>query len=279
MHHLMNKLICSAALGVSVLFSSGVSAQAHDLDEVLQKGVIRVALYNDFPPYSARGKGVDVDIAGSLAKRLKVRLDPLWFDADENVDDDLRNMVWKGHYLGHGPADVMIHAPVDPELMRRNPQVRLLAPYNRERLAIARNTAKVQSLHDLSFLDLQTIGVEEASLASIVLLSYDGGKYRERIRHFKSPSLAIEALLRGEVGAVMTQQGEAEGLLNGKPGFAISPPPMLGPLAQRQWFVGLAVKSAHKALGDAVEVAMAEMVRDGEMEKIFSKHGLHYARP
>lgn len=279
MHRSINKLLCWTALGVSLVISSSAMAQARDLDEIKEKGVIRVAMYNDYPPYSARGKGVDVDIADALARRLKVRLDPLWFDADENVDDDLRNMVWKGHYLGHGPADVMIHAPVDPELMKRNPQVRLLAPYNRERLAIARDVGKIPSFDDLSFLDQQLIGAEEASLASIVLLSYDGGKYRERVRHFKSPSLAVAAMLRGEVGAVMLQQGEAEGLLNGKSGVAISLPPMMGPLAQRQWSVGLAVKSAHKALAEAIEVAMAEMVRDGEMEKLFAKYGMKYIRP
>jgi hypothetical protein len=44
------------------------------------------------------------------------------FPADEEVGDDLRNMVWKGHYLGYGPADVMLHVPVDNRLMNDNPQ-------------------------------------------------------------------------------------------------------------------------------------------------------------
>jgi ABC-type amino acid transport substrate-binding protein len=275
----MNKLFRWTALALSLAVSSGAMAQARDLDEIKEKGVIRVAMYNDYPPYSARGKGVDVDIAKALARRLNVRLDPLWFDADENVDDDLRNMVWKGHYLGHGPADLMIHAPVDPELARRNPQVRLLAPYNRERLAIARDTAKIPHADDMSFLESQLIGVEDASLASVVLLSYDGGKYRERVKHFKSPSLAVAALLRGEIGAVMLQQGEAEGLLNGKPDIAIALPPPMGPFAQRQWLIGLAVKTPHKALAEAVESAMAAMVNEGEMEKLFAGHGMKYMRP
>lgn len=275
----INKLLGWTALTLALAVPCTALAQARDLDEVKAKGVLRVAMYNDFPPYSARGKGVDVDIAGALAKRLGVKLDPLWFDADENVDDDLRNMVWKGHYLGHGPADVMIHAPVDPELMKRNPQVRLLAPYSRERLAIARNVAKIPQADDLSFLDQELIGAEDASLASVVLLSYEGGKYRDRVRHFRSPKLAIEAMLRGEVGAVMTQEGEAEGLLNGQSGYAVAPPPMIGPLAKRQWAVGLAVKSAHQAMAEAVENAMAEMVRDGEMEKIYAAYGMKYVRP
>lgn len=279
MLRLKNNLLSCLLLGASLMLSASAQAQARDLDEVKAKGVIRVAMYNDYPPYSSKGQGVDVDIATALARRLDVRLDPLWFDADENVDDDLRNMVWKGHYLGHGPADVMIHAPVDPELMKRNPQVRLLAPYSRERLAIARDQAKIPQADDLSFLDQQLIGVEEASLGSIILLSYEGGKYRERVRHFKSTSLAVAALLRGEVGAVLAQQGEVEGLLKGKSGMAIAPPPMLGPLANRQWAVGLAVKSAHTALAESIDGAMVEMSRDGELDAIFAKHGLTHNRP
>lgn len=274
-----NKILSGLVLGVSLVLSASALAQARDLDEVIAKGVIRVAMYNDYPPYSSKGQGVDVDIAAALARRLNVRLDPLWFDADENVDDDLRNMVWKGHYLGHGPADVMIHAPVDPELMKRNPQVRLLAPYSRERLAIARDKAKIPQADDLSFLDQQLIGVEDASLGSIILLSYEGGRYRDRVKHFKSTSLAVAAMLRGEVAAVLAQQGEVEGLLKGKSGVAIAPPPMVGPLANRQWTVGLAVKSAHKALAESIDGAMAEMTRDGELDAIFGKHGLTHNRP
>ena len=267
------------ALGAALAVSSMVMAQARDLDEIMAKGTLRVAMYNDYPPYSARGKGVDVDIATALARRLKVRLDPLWFDADENVDDDLRNMVWKGHYLGHGPADVMIHAPVDVELQKRNPQARLIAPYSRERLAIARHVVKIPQADDMSFLAEHTIAVEVDSLGSIVLLSLEGGKYRDKIRHFRSPSLAVAAFLRGEVDAVMAQQGEVEGLLRGQPGVKIALPPIVGPMAQRQWAVGLAVKSSNKAAADAIEASITEMVRDGEMEKIFAAHGLSYLRP
>jgi ABC-type amino acid transport substrate-binding protein len=267
------------ALAVGLVLSSGLAAQARNLDEIREKGVIRFALYNDYPPYSVRGTGLDLDIAGAIAKRLKVKLDTLWFDADENVDDDLRNMVWKGHYLGHGPADVMIHAPVDRELQKRTPQAKLIAPYYRESLAIARNTEKVGRADDMGFLADTLIGVEIDSLASIVLLAHQGGQYRERIRHYKSPRLAVEAFLKGEVQAVMAQKGEVEGLLKGRANVAIAPPPIPGAMAQRAWAVGLAVKSSNAELAAAVEAAVTEMASDGELEKLFAAHGLSYVRP
>lgn len=65
-----------------------------------QAGTLRVAVYADYAPFSARGKGIDVALAQSLAERLGMRAEIVEFPPDENMSDDLRNMVWKGHYLG-----------------------------------------------------------------------------------------------------------------------------------------------------------------------------------
>jgi hypothetical protein len=73
--------------------------------------------------------GIDIDLARALAGALDLKLSLLPFNADENMNDDLRNMVWKGHYLGYGPADVLMHVPVDRPLMQANPQVQIFAPY------------------------------------------------------------------------------------------------------------------------------------------------------
>jgi ABC-type amino acid transport substrate-binding protein len=277
-----NKLL-GALFATLVVFAAGATApalaDARDLPEIVEKGVIRIALYNDFPPYSARGKGIDFDIAEALARKLHVKLDPLWFNADENVDDDLRNMVWKGHYLGIGPADAMIHAPVDPELARRNPRVRMVAPYYRERLAIARDLKVLPKLEDMTALNGLSLGAEDASLASIVLISENGGSLREKFHHFKTPTAAVEALKKGEVAAVMAQQGELQGLLKDAAGFAVAPAPLMAGLGTRQWVLGLAVRNDHSALGDALEKAMSELSAEGELERIYARYGVSHTKP
>ena len=107
------------------------------------RGTLVVGLYKDMPPFHADGAGIDVELAQALAEALGVKLSLLPFPADENMNDDLRNMVWKGHYLGYGPADVLLHVPVDRPLMDANPQVSIFAPYWRERVAVARNLEQV----------------------------------------------------------------------------------------------------------------------------------------
>ena len=43
-------------------------AHAGDLlDAVQERGVLRVAVYDDFAPFSEAGKGIDVDLARALA--------------------------------------------------------------------------------------------------------------------------------------------------------------------------------------------------------------------
>ncbi len=92
-------------------------------------------------------KGLDVALAGALAQAMNLKLSLLPFDADENMDDDLRNMVWKGHYLGYGPADVMLQVPVDKTLMDNNPQVVVVAPYMRQTFVLMRDTEQLAQVH------------------------------------------------------------------------------------------------------------------------------------
>ena len=111
------------------------------LQRVQQKGVLEVAVYQGLPPYSFREKGrivgVDADVARALAAQLGVAASIRAVGADENMEDDLRNNVWKGHYLGGGVADLMLHVPFDPEFAEENDRALFLAPYFREQLVVA----------------------------------------------------------------------------------------------------------------------------------------------
>ncbi|WVM92714.1 transporter substrate-binding domain-containing protein [Halopseudomonas pachastrellae] len=114
----------------------GLPAQAYnithirDYDEIVASGELRVALYQDFPPYSfmqgGEPAGVDVALAQGLADGLGVRLSIQWMQADETIDGDLRNHLWKGHYLRPGEvADVMLRVPYDQEFSNRRDELGL----------------------------------------------------------------------------------------------------------------------------------------------------------
>ncbi|NJD33972.1 MAG: amino acid ABC transporter substrate-binding protein [Betaproteobacteria bacterium] len=271
-----------AVLGVLSLAFLGASyAAAQDvpaLTKIRQSGVLKVALYRNFAPFSNDGKGIDVDLAEALAAKLGVKMSPLWFDADENMEDDLRNMVWKGHYMGYGPADVMMHAPVDREYMSKVEQVKFFAPYHRERYAVARQLDKLPALDNFDAFEKLNLGVEGDTLAATVMLSADSGRYRNTMKIFKTAAEAVAALKAGEVAAVMAQQGELEGGLKGDVRFAIDLPPH-PVLQKRQWALGLAVKSKSDDLAQALQAAINELMADGTLKNIMLRYGVQHRQP
>ena len=105
-------------------------AQAQEesaLQRVKRTGRLTVAIYHDLPPFHVKGKGIGVDLGAALAAKLGVQLSLLPFAAGENMEDDLRNMVWRGHYLGFGPADVLLHVPVALGTLHQGGAVLLLS--------------------------------------------------------------------------------------------------------------------------------------------------------
>ena len=270
----------AAALGLFA-FSAVPPACAEELsalEKIRHSGVLKVALYRNFAPFSHDGRGVDVDLAEALAAKLGVKMSPLWFDADENMEDDLRNMVWKGHYLGYGPADVMMHAPIDPAYMAKVDRVKFFAPYHRERYAIARQLDKLPTLDDFAPFEKLPLGVEGDTLAASVMLSADGGRYRNTIKTFRSAGEAVAALKAGSVAAVMAQQGELEGGLKGDARMAIDLPPH--PILQkRQWPLGLAVKKQSDDLAQALQTAINQLLADGTVKAIMLRHGVQHRQP
>lgn len=245
---------------------------------IQQRGILTVALYNDFAPFSNNGRGIDVDLAEALAAKLGVKMSPLWFDAGDNMEDDFRKMVWKGTPLGFGPADVMIHVPVDREYMARIEQVKIFAPYHRERFAIGRQLEKLPNLESLEPFEKLPLAVEGDGLGALVMLSADNGRYRDKLRVFKTIEAAIDALKSGDVVAVLAQQGELEGGLKEDARFAIDLPPH-PVLKIRQWALGLAVKAESDDLAKALQRAMDELLMDGTVKSIMQRYGVKDRQP
>lgn len=275
--HVKNLFASLMLLVLSAVVGSAM-ARSNDLADLQQRGQISFAFYNAFSPFSSKGKGADVEIAEALAGKLGLKMSTLWFDADENMEDDLRNMVWKGHYLGYGPADVMIHVPIDNAYMAKIDKVKFFAPYHRERYAIARNLERIPALETLAALENQPLGVEGDSLPATVLLGADAGKYRNTLKMYKTTEEALIALKSGEVSAVLAQLGELEGGLNGDKRFAIEPPPIPS-LHSRQWPLGLAVKAENEELAKALQKAMNELMADGSINRIMAKYGIVHRQP
>jgi ABC-type amino acid transport substrate-binding protein len=269
--------LCAAAAGAILGAGAPVPAAAQDLSglaRAMARGTLIVGVYNALPPFNVEGKGIDVDIAQELAKELGLRLSLLPFNADENMADDLRNMVWRGHYLGFGPADVLLHVPVDKPLMDDQPRVLIFGPYYRETVALARNLDKLPRMEQLSDLKKERVAVPGQTLAGWLMIGAESGAYRDQLStQFSDGVAAALALKKGEVSAACATASELHHALAGDPRYAIEPLPM--PRAPRNgWAVGMAVKKDSEDLARALQTAINAMSADGRLVKIFKNQGV-----
>lgn len=264
----------AAALSAACAWPS-LRAQGGALARLRDKGRLLVGLYQELPPFHVQGRGIDVEIGRSLAAALQLRFEPLPFAAGENMGDDLRNMVWKGHYLGWGPADVLLHVPLDPPLLQANPQVQVIAPYYRERVMLALDRAAFpQGLESMSQLVGKRVAVPGLSLAGWLLVGAEGGALKPTLdTHLSDGVAAARALQRSEVQAAAGLASELESALHGDPRFLLQPLP--APRAPRDgWAIGCAVRKDAGELAAALQLAMQGLRDSGRLQALFQDAGV-----
>ena len=269
-------------LGVNGLVAA---QEPSPMEKIKSRGVLKVAVYKDNAPYSsgpnADIQGLDVALARALAAKLNLQLALLPFDAGENMNDDLRNMVWKGHYLGYGPADVMIHVPVDRYLMNENKQVLIFGSYVREHLVVLHSATKLPHVQNPEDLQGKTIAVEKGSGAASALMGYRGGMLREKVSIFKDGVDAAKMVTSGQFDAAYVSRAQAEAAVHAasdKSAWVLSSVSLPG-VMPAGWPLGLAVKADNKELATALDGALSALRQSGELLKLFQSHGLTLAAP
>ena len=192
---------------------------------------------------------------------------------------DLRNAVGRGPVVGGGVADVMMHVPYQKEFGLRNPEAVLFGPYQREGFALARNPMRMTQPMLASLPD-EPIGVEIDSIPDFYLLGAFGGRLRERIVHYMTIPEAVDALVKGDVAAVVATQSQVEAALGERAAnFPITPVTFPGMMTSN-WDIGMAVKENSRDLAYAVGDAVTTMLEDGTMQALFRKHRVtHNAIP
>ena len=264
-------------------------AQAQEksaMEKIRASGVLKIALYKDNEPYSdgsvAKMSGLDVSLGQALARALQLSPSYLPFDAGENMGDDLRNMVWKGHYLGYGPADVMLHVPVDKYFMEQNRQAFIFAPYAREHLVVLHNPKILEQVYNPEDLEGRKIVVEQGTGAASAMMGYKGGLLRDRVSLYKNGIDAAKTVLNGQADAAFVSLAQAEAALFAmkleRKDWAFSKLTMPG-VPPNGWPLGMAVKADNKELATLLDGALDALRASGALLKIFQAHGLTLAAP
>jgi len=261
--------------------NTGRDIVGKSLDDIIDRGWMLFAVYEDFPPFSYKSKGklsgVDIDLGNLIAADLGVEARFVATQADESVDGDLRNNVWKGKLIGGKIANVMLHIPYDRELGCRNEQVVLNGQYYNEQLGIAFRTEEYPDGGPTpAYFRFDKVGVENDTISDFYLSSFAGGQVAPNVTRYTTPEEAMTALAAGEISAVMAPLSQLEhGLTDG---MDVHTPAFPG-LAKHSWTLGVAVRHNWRPLSYAVDDAIRMAVDDGRMKGIFEKHGLTYTTP
>ncbi len=281
----MNKFILICCLFLTSLFS-------RSLDEIREKGYIIVAVYDNFPPYSymenKKIKGIDVDIAKKIAKKMGLKIKWYFTGSDENLEDDLRNVIWKGHLIHKSKADVMFRVPYDYDFIRQtdkstgeltNELVVIKSPYQTERWVIVTNKKVIPAIPSLAIFKYHKIAVELDTLPDAYLGTSFRGVLQNNIKHYRDIKDALKDLENKKINAVAALKSQAEFFLNfleNKEKYFMSKDI---PYSKSVWDLGIAVRTDFRALSYELDEQIESLYKSGEIKKIFLKYGVSYEKP
>jgi ABC-type amino acid transport substrate-binding protein len=267
------------ALGGAALLPARIAAAP--LAKVRETGALRIAVYADNRPWSwddhGTVHGVDADLGRALAAKLGVRADVVAFMPGDDLGADFRNTVWRGGLLGFQVCDVMLHVPFDHELMLKNDQVAIIAPYYREGFAMVCGNEQGDCEVQPPQLRGRRIAAETASVSDAYLVGGFGGMLRSDVHHFQGGYEAAEAVAKGDADVALATRAQIEAVRHDYPGKDLHRrkgpiPAMVSP----GWDIAMAVKDNSRTLGDALETIVGDMIKSGQMAALFTTHGVEW---
>ncbi len=266
------------------ILCSPEAAAARPLDDVMESGVLRVIVYDDFSPFSwteddGTVKGIDADIARAIAAKMGLKPEIIARIAGEEVDDDLRSNIWQGPRTGGHVGDFMMHVPMEKEFIARNNLVGISNAYHHEQVVLAVHADMVDPSAGLKAFSNAKLAVQFASVAHYYAMFADDEAYKTNINPYRKMKYAMDSFLARETAGILGPRSEIEALLGGKrEQVVISEPPFDTDL-RMAWTIGTAVKQDSRDTGYAVGKALRELEETGELARIFASYGVTRVAP
>lgn len=230
---------------------------------LVEDGKLIMATNAQFPPYEmvADGEGVngsgfegiDVEIAFAIAEKLglELEIDDMEFtSALLAVQNNSADIVLAGLSYREDRDQVMDFT----DSYATGVQV-VIVPEGSD-------------IADLDDLEGKLIGTQ-AGTTGYVLASdtpENGGYGEENVRAYDNGATAVQALLNGQIDAVIIDQGPAEAYVDANEGLTI---------LSTEWAIEnycAAVDEGNTALLDAVNTALNELIEDGTVQTIIDKY-------
>lgn len=246
----MKKLLMVFA-GVALLAAQSTAVLADQLQDIQKRGVLRVAVPQDFPPFGSVGtdlqpEGYDIDMAGYLAKKMKLKLQLIPVSSANRVA-----------YLQTNKVDLVISS------LGKNAEREKVIDFSRAYAPFFLGVfgPKGQPLKDPAALSGKTIGVTRGAVEDMVLTAI--APKDATIQRYEDNNTTLSAYLSGQVQYVATGNLVVAAINREHPSAALT---SQFTLKDSPCFIGL--KKDEPALKNEVNTLIGEGIKDGTLNKM-----------
>ncbi|HBY4322674.1 transporter substrate-binding domain-containing protein [Klebsiella pneumoniae] len=248
----MKKLLIALA-GAACLLSSVSAAQADQLQDIEKRGVIRIAVPQDFPPFGSVGtdlqpQGYDIDMARYLAKSMKLKLQLVPVTSANRVP-----------YLQTDKVDLVISS------LGKNAEREKVIDFSRAYAPFFLGVfgPKGAELKDAAALSGKSIGVTRGAVEDMVLTSV--APQAAQIKRYEDNNTTLSAYLSGQVQYVAT--GNLVVAISRQNADKAPVPSFM--LKDSPCFIGL--KKNEPALKAKVDTLIEQGIKDGTLNGLSEK--------
>jgi len=251
----MKKLIAIALAAIMMLgLLAGCSSNS---SMVITEGKLIMSTNAAFPPYEMEKdgggyEGIDVEIAGEIAKKLGLTLEIKDMDFDAAllaVQEKKSDIVMAGVSVTDDRKLVMDFSTS---------------------YATGVQVVIIKDGSDVTMDNLgeKMIGTQRGTTGYIYASDTpeNGGYGEDHVKAFDNGATAIQALLNGQVDCVIIDEAPAKEFVAANTGLSI----LEGKWVEEEYAIGMA--KGNTALVEAVNKALAELKADGTIDKIIAKY-------
>ena len=222
-------------------------------------GKLTMSTNASFPPYEMVAddgsfEGIDVEVAGAIAEKLSLELvvDDMGFDAAlQAAQTGKSDMVMAGVTITEERQAVMDFSD---------------SYANGVQVVIVKEDSPIQTVDDLA--NANMIGCQMGTTGYIYCSDTpdNGGYGEDHVTPYDDGAAAVQALVNGQVDAVVIDNMPAQEYVAANPGLKI----LDTEFANEDYAIGVA--KGNTALLDAINGALAELKADGTLQSIVDKY-------
>ena len=254
-----NNSAASSSAGSVSGSASGSASNGDAAFTTVTPGKLTMSTNASFPPYEMVAddgsfEGIDIEVAGAIAQKLglELQVDDMGFDAAlQAAQTGKSDMVMAGVTVTEERQAVMDFSN---------------SYANGVQVVIVKEDSPIQTLDDLA--NANMIGCQMGTTGYIYCSDTveNGGYGEDHVTPYDDGAAAVQALMNGQVDAVVIDNMPAQSYVAANPGLKI----LDGEFTNEDYAIGVA--KGNTALLDAINGALEELTADGTIQSIVDKY-------